>query len=340
MIVGQYPATRLRRLRTSPWIRSLVSETEIRAQDLIWPVFVREESSPAEISGMPGVLRLTIPELLTAAREAERLQIATIALFPFTPPHLRTPDGREATNPDNLICRAIRALKAAHINVGVMTDVALDPYTDHGHDGVLIKDTVDNDTTVAILKAQALVQAEAGADILAPSDMMDGRIGVIREHLDQHGMQDRLLVSYAVKFASGFYGPFRQAVGVENLKGPKDKKTYQLNPGNINEALREAAQDIQEGADMIIIKPGLPYLDVISRIKQSFHIPVIAYQVSGEYAMIKAAAANGWLDENKALLETMIAFKRAGATSIITYAAPDIARLIQGQHIADQDMSA
>lgn len=328
MFYGKYPTSRLRRLRQNNWVRELVSETILTPKDLIWPIFVRDDFSPAEINSMPGVKRLTILELQEAAQYAADLGIASLALFPYTPTSLRSSDASEAVNPDNLICRAVQAVKNLNLDIGIITDVALDPYTDHGHDGIIIDGRVHNEATIEILKDQADIQAQAGADVLAPSDMMDGRIGAIRGHLDIQGFHDKILLSYAVKFASSFYGPFRNAVGVDALTGLSDKKTYQLNLTNSDEAMREIAQDIEEGADMIIIKPGLPYADIIQRARQKFNIPIAAYQVSGEYAMIKAAAANGWIDGTKAMLESLICLKRAGSCAILTYAAPEIAELL------------
>jgi porphobilinogen synthase len=328
MFYGKYPTSRLRRLRQNNWVRELVSETILTPKDLIWPIFVRDDFSPAEINSMPGVRRLNILELQEAAQYAADLGIASLALFPYTPTSLRSCDASEAVNPDNLICRAVQAVKNLNLDIGVITDVALDPYTDHGHDGIIIDGKVHNEATIEILKDQADIQAQAGADVLAPSDMMDGRIGAIRSHLDTQGFHDKILLSYAVKFASSFYGPFRNAVGVDSLVGLSDKKTYQLNLTNSDEAMREIAQDIEEGADMIIIKPGLPYADIIQRARQKFNIPIAAYQVSGEYAMIKAAAANGWIDGTKAMLESLICLKRAGSCAILTYAAPEIAELL------------
>lgn len=328
MFYGKYPASRLRRLRQSNWIRELVSETSLCARDLIWPIFIREEESPAEIKSMPNVARLTIPQLQEAAQYAADLGISSLALFPFICPSLRSPDGLEAINPHNLMCRAVQAIKNLNLDIGVITDVALDPYTDHGHDGIIINGHVHNEATIEVLKQQAYVQAQAGADVLAPSDMMDGRIGAIRHYLDENHFHDRIILSYAAKFASSFYGPFRDAVGVDSLHGLADKKTYQLNLANSDEAMREIAQDIEEGADMIIVKPGLPYADIIQRAKQKFNIPIMAYQVSGEYSMIKAAAANGWIDGTKVMLETLMCLKRAGATGIFTYGAPEIAELL------------
>lgn len=326
MILGTYPTTRLRRIRQSAWVRDLCSENDLTPSDLIWPIFVREPETSPIIPSMPGVERLTIDDLVDAVSQAADVGIPAVALFPTTPQELRSPDGSEALNPDNLVCRAVRAIKSLNLNIGVITDVALDPYTDHGHDGVIINGYLDNDATIEILEQQAFVQAEAGADALAPSDMMDGRIGAIREYLDEHGHKNRLLISYGVKYASSFYGPFRQAVGVQQLGGLMDKKTYQMNPANSDEAMREIGQDIQEGADMVIIKPGMPYLDIIQRAASLYNIPLLAYQVSGEYAMIQAAAQNGWIDGERAALESLIAFKRAGAKGILTYFALDVAK--------------
>lgn len=328
MFAGKYPSSRLRRLRQTSWIRDLISETTLGPKDLIWPVFIRDECSPAEIKGMPNVKRLTIAELTEATQYAHDLGISSIALFPFTPIPLRSADGLEAVNPKNLMCRAIQAIKNLNLNIGIITDVALDPYTDHGHDGIIINGKIHNDATIEVLRRQALLQAQVGSDVLAPSDMMDGRVGIIRRHLDEHHFQDKIILSYAVKFSSSFYGPFRNAVGVNTLHGLPDKKTYQVNFTNSDEAMREISQDIEEGADMIIIKPGLPYADIIHKAQQKFNIPIIAYQVSGEYSMIKAAAANGWIDGTKAMLESLICLKRAGASGIFTYAACEVAEFL------------
>lgn len=328
MIIGQYPTTRLRRLRQSPWIRDLVCENTLTPNDLILPLFVREDYTDPFIPGMPGVQRLTLPELTEVVQAAHDCGIPFVGLFPTTPQDLRSSDGIEALNPANLICRAVQAIKTLNLPIGVITDVALDPYTDHGHDGILLNGVIDNDLTIEMLQRQAHVQAAAGADILAPSDMMDGRIGAIRDYLDDNRHQSTLLMSYAVKFASSYYGPFRQAVGVQQLGGLSNKCTYQLNPANSQEALREIDQDIQEGADMIIIKPGQPYLDIIRQAADRFEIPIFAYQVSGEYSAIKAAAQNGWIDGNGAMLESLIGFKRAGASGIWTYAALEIAGMM------------
>jgi len=323
-----YPRTRMRRLRQQSWIRDIVAESSLRANDLIWPVFVTEGTQQqAPIASMPGVQRRSIDLTIEALKEAFDNGIKAFALFPVTPDEKKTMDGREALNPDNLICRAIRDIKNALPDMGIITDVALDPYTTHGHDGLVEDGQILNDETVEILCQQALVQAAAGADIIAPSDMMDGRIGAIRDSLDNKGFPDTMILSYAVKYASSFYGPFREAVGSGAfLKG--DKKTYQMNPANADEALREVALDIAEGADMVMVKPGLPYLDIIHRVKQTFKVPVFAYHVSGEYAMLKAAAACHCLDYEQAALEAMIAFKRAGADAILTYAAVDMAKAL------------
>jgi porphobilinogen synthase len=323
-----YPALRPRRLRQAAWTRTMVRETQLTPADLIWPLFVIEGRNRREAVGsMPGVERLSIDLAVKAAEEAARHGIPAIALFPNTDPALRDDKGGEAANPDNLVCRAVRAVKAAVPEIGVICDVALDPYTSHGHDGLLMDGEIANDETVDALIAQALVQAEAGCDVLAPSDMMDGRVGAIRDALEDAGHKNALILSYAVKYASAFYGPFREAVGSGGLlKG--DKKTYQMDPANADEALREAALDLAEGADMLMVKPGLPYLDVLAHVKETFRVPTFAYQVSGEYAMIQAAAQNGWLDRERAMLESLLAFKRAGADGVFTYFALDAARLL------------
>ena len=325
---GAFPAVRLRRNRRAPWARRLVSETSLSAADLVWPLFVIEGKGRREpVASMPGVERLSVDLIVEAAREAEALGIPAIALFPNTDVALRTDGAGEAINPDNLVCRATRAVKAAGLDVGVILDVALDPYTSHGHDGLLIANEIANDETIEMLVRQALVQVEAGADILAPSDMMDGRIGAIRSALEAGGHRDTQIMSYAAKYASAFYGPFRDAVGSGGLlKG--DKRTYQMDAANTDEALREVALDLAEGADMVMVKPGLPYLDIVRRVSETFKVPTLAYQVSGEYAMIKAAAERGWLDEEKTILESLLAFKRAGATGVFTYFAPRVAKLL------------
>ncbi len=327
--LGGFPATRMRRNRRDDWTRRLVSENSLSVNDLIWPVFVNEgENTREEVSSMPGVARLTIDLLVDAVGEAKELGIPAIALFPNTPNEVKTPDGREAYNPDNLICRTVRALKAAHPDMGIVCDVALDPYNSDGHDGIVQGGYVMNDATNESLVKQSLVQAEAGCDIIAPSDMMDGRISEIRKGLDDAGFIDVRIMSYAAKFASAYYGPFRDAVGSGGaLKG--DKKTYQMDPANTDESLREVALDIDEGADMVMIKPGMPYLDIVSRVKETFGIPTFAYQVSGEYAMHKAAVQNGWLDNDKVVLESLLAFKRAGANGVLTYMAIEAAKLLK-----------
>ncbi|MGQ0559475.1 MAG: porphobilinogen synthase [Sphingosinicella sp.] len=326
-----FPALRMRRTRASAWSRALFAETRLSPSDLIWPLFVAAgKDSEEPVATLPGVSRWSVDRLAEQARQARELGIPCVALFPNTPPELRNEEGEEAVNPDNLVCRAIRAIKDAVPDLGVLADVALDPYTSHGHDG-LVDETgyVLNDATVERLTEQALVQAEAGADIIAPSDMMDGRVLAIRATLEGAGHVNVQIMAYAAKYASAFYGPFREAVGsIGRLGG--DKKTYQMDPANAREALREVALDIEEGADAVMVKPGLPYLDVIHRVKERFGVPVFAYQVSGEYAMIEAAAAAGAGDRNALLLETLTAFKRAGCAGILTYHAPVAATLIDG----------
>jgi porphobilinogen synthase len=323
MPAASFPALRLRRTRSSAWSRALVAETVLTPSDLIWPLFVTEgEGIEEPISTLPGVSRWSIDRVGARAKEAHDLGIPCLALFPNTPPNLRTEDAREALNPGNLICRAVKALKDAAPDVGVLTDVALDPYTTHGHDGIVDEaGYVLNDVTSAILVDQALVQAAAGADIIAPSDMMDGRVGAIRSALEQAGHVNVQIMAYAAKYASAFYGPFRDL-----LKG--DKKSYQMDPANAQEALREVALDLAEGADTVMVKPGLPYLDIIRRVKERFEVPVFAYQVSGEYAMIEAAAAAGAGDRDALVLETLMAFKRAGCSGVLSYHAPVAARLL------------
>ena len=323
-----FPVIRMRRVRRHDWSRRLVAESVLTPADFIWPLFVIDgENIRQPVASMPGVDRLSVDLAVEAAKEAHDLGIPVIALFPNTDPDLKTEDGREATNDDNLICRAVRAIKKAVPEIGVLCDVALDPYTSHGHDGVLIDDDVANDESVEILVKQALVQADAGCDIIAPSDMMDGRIGSLRDGLDAAGFIHTSIMSYAAKYASCFYGPFRDAVGSGGLlKG--DKKTYQMNPANGDEALREVAIDLTEGADMVMVKPGMPYLDIVHRVKAQFAVPTFAYQVSGEYAMLRGAIDNGWLDNDKTVLESLMAFKRAGADGILTYFAVDAAKLL------------
>jgi porphobilinogen synthase len=319
----------MRRLRRSDWIRRLVEETRLAPSDLIWPLFVIDGEGRREaIPSMPGVERLSVDLAVEAAAGASELGIPVVALFPYTDPTLKTPEGGEALNPDNLVCRAVRALKASVPGMGVLCDVALDPYTSHGHDGILIDDDVGNDESVEILVRQALIQAEAGCDILAPSDMMDGRIGAIRSALEAGGYRNTLIMSYAAKYASAFYGPFRDAVGsAKALRG--DKRTYQMDPANSEEALREVELDLAEGADMVMVKPGMPYLDLVSRVRQTFGVPTFAYQVSGEYAMLMAAVERGWLDRDRVILESLTCFKRAGASGVLTYFARDVATLLR-----------
>ena len=326
-----FPATRMRRGRSAPWIRSLLAEQRLHPSDLIWPLFVADGTDNEEpIASLPGVSRWTVDRIGARAREAEALGIPCVALFPNTPLALRSERGEEALNPDNLMCRAIRAIKDAVPGIGVLTDVALDPYTAHGHDGLVdAAGYVLNDETSEQLVGQALVQAAAGADIVAPSDMMDGRVGAIRAALEGAGHHNVAIMAYAAKYASAFYGPFRDAVGSRGLlKG--DKKSYQMDPANGGEALREVALDLAEGADMVMVKPGLPYLDVLARVVDTFGVPTFAYQVSGEYAMIEAAAAAGAGTRDDLILETLMSFKRAGATGVLTYHALDAARLING----------
>ena len=325
---GDYPAIRPRRNRKANWTRRMVAENVITPSDLIWPIFVLEGVAKREpVASMPGVERLSIDQAVESAREAAQLGIPALALFPYTDPELRTDDGREAFNPENLVCRATRAIKQTGLDIGVVLDVALDPYTSHGHDGLLVGDEIANDDTIAALVRQSLVQAEAGADVLAPSDMMDGRIGAIRAALENAGYQNTQIMSYAAKYASAFYGPFRDAVGSAGfLKG--DKRTYQMDPANTEEAIREVALDIAEGADMVMVKPGMPYLDIVRRVSETFKLPTFAYQVSGEYAMIVRAAEAGCFDCDKAMMEALMAFKRAGASGILTYFAPRAARLL------------
>ena len=324
-IIGSFPKIRLRRLRKSKWIRDLVSETTISNNDLILPIFIREGKNKIDsIKSMPDVKRYTIDKLPIILKKVKKYKIPAVALFPYTSKNKKDKIGSEALNPNNLVCRSIRYIKEKFPAIGIMTDVALDPYTSHGHDGVIIDNKINNDATIKILVKQALLQAKMGCDIIAPSDMMDGRVGEIRKILDKNNFKDISILSYAVKFASNFYGPFRDAVGSKsNLK--KDKKTYQMDFRNISDSYREVALDIKEGADMIMVKPGLPYLDIIGKIKNRFKIPVLAYQVSGEYSMIKNAIRKKLLDE-ESIFESIISFKRAGACAIVTYFAIDIAK--------------
>jgi porphobilinogen synthase len=319
----------MRRLRRHDWTRRMVAENTLSPADLIWPVFIIEgEKTREPIASMPGVERMSLDLLVEAAREAAALGIPAIALFPRIDASLKTEDGREAANANNLVCRAVRLLKKNVPEMGTLCDVALDPFTSHGHDGVLKNDYVHNDETIAMLVQQALVQVEAGCDIIAPSDMMDGRVGAIRTALEQAGHHDILIMAYAAKYASAFYGPFREALGsAKALTG--DKRTYQMDPANGDEALREVALDIAEGADMVMVKPGMPYLDIVRRVKERFGVPTFAYQVSGEYAMLSAAMEKGWLERDRALLESLVAFKRAGCSGILTYFAVEAAKLLK-----------
>jgi len=334
---GQYPATRPRRNRRQAWSRRLVREHWLHVDDLIWPIFVREGSGQREpVASMPGVSRLSIDLLAEAVGEAVELGIPAVAIFPATDPALKTDDAREALNPDNLACRAVRAIKETFGDqIGVICDVALDPYSSHGQDGLVRDGYVVNDETVEVLCQQAVVQAQAGCDIIAPSDMMDGRIGAIRAALDQDGLQHVQLMSYAAKYASAFYGPFRDAVGSAGNLGSGDKRTYQMDPAAGDEALREVALDVIEGADMVMVKPGMPYLDIVHRVKEAFGLPTFAYQVSGEYAMLSAAALQGWLDRRKVMLESLLAFKRAGADGVLTYFAVEAARELKHGNVED-----
>ena len=329
MTVGRYPATRLRRNRQDAFTRRLVAEHRLGVDDLIWPIFFTEGTGgETEVSSMPGIRRVTLDRLAAHVEPAVQLGIPALALFPMTPPERRDAEGGEATRPDNLMCRAARLLKREFPALGLIGDVALDPYTDHGHDGVIRDGVIANDESVAILVKQSLNQAAAGIDILAPSDMMDGRIGVIRAALDAENLTGVRLMSYAAKYASAFYGPFRDALGSgAMLRG--DKKTYQMDPANGDEALREVELDLLEGADMVMVKPGMPYLDVIRRVRDRFAVPTFAYQVSGEYAMIAAAAGHGWIDREAAMMESLLAFKRAGASGVLTYFAPEAARVLR-----------
>ncbi|HEY0526588.1 MAG TPA: porphobilinogen synthase [Stellaceae bacterium] len=324
-----YPQLRMRRNRRADWSRRLVAENVLTAADLIWPVFVKDGGAAREpIPAMPGVDRLTTEALVDVAGEAASLGIPVIALFPVVPGERKNERGDEAVDPGNLVCRAVQAVKRAHPGLGVLCDVALDPFTTHGHDGVLRGGDVANDETVEILCRQALVQAQAGCDVIAPSDMMDGRVAAIRAALDGDGFEHVQIMAYAAKYASAFYGPFRDAIGSKSSLGKADKRTYQMDPANGDEALREVALDLQEGADMVMVKPGMPYLDVIRRVKDCFGVPTFAYQVSGEYAMLAGAVERGWLDAS-AVQETLLGFKRAGADGVLTYAALDVARRLK-----------
>ncbi len=326
--LGAFPQVRMRRNRRSPWIRQMVAENRVEVDDLIWPVFVHEGSGRQPVLSMPGVDRLGLDCLQDVVGAGHELGLSAVAIFPYTENALKTSDCREAINPENLVCRAVRSIKQAFPEIGVICDVALDPYNADGHAGLVKEGEILNDQTVQLLCRQALVQVQAGCDVIAPSDMMDGRIGAIREALDMAGFEHVNIIAYAAKYASCFYGPFRDAVGSgSSLSG--DKKTYQMDPANSDEALREVELDLQEGADIVMIKPGMPYLDIIRRVKETFGVPTTAYQVSGEYAMLKAAAGNDWLDNDKAIMESLLSFKRAGADAVLTYAAPEAAKLIK-----------
>jgi porphobilinogen synthase len=329
MSLGRFPATRMRRNRRDAATRRLVAEHRLSVDDLIWPIFVIEgERTVSEVGSMPGVLRVTVDRLAAHVAPSAELGIQAIALFPATPAEKKDAEGTESGNPGNLMCQAARLLKREFPHIVLVGDVALDPYTDHGHDGVIREGYVANDETLDVLARQSLNQAQAGVDIIAPSDMMDGRVGFIRQALDANGLIDTRIMSYAAKYASAFYGPFREAVGSGgSLKG--DKKTYQMDPANTDEALREVALDLAEGADMVMVKPGMPYLDIVRRVHERFGVPTFAYQVSGEYAMIMAAVRNNWLDHRAAMLESLLAFKRAGAAGVLTYFAPDAARVLR-----------
>jgi porphobilinogen synthase len=325
--LAAFPALRMRRLRQAPWIRDLVRETTLRPADLIWSMVLHEGEGRVPVASMPGVERLSVAEAAKAAVQARELGIPAVAVFPYIDGEKKDARGSEATNPNGLVCQAVKAMKDAAPEVGIMCDVALDPFTDHGHDGLIEKGRILNDATVERLVEQSLVQAEAGCDIIAPSDMMDGRVAAIRAALEGGGFSDVMIMAYAAKYASAFYGPYRDAIGsAKALTG--DKKTYQMDPGNTDEALREVALDIAEGADMVMVKPGMPYLDIVRRVVEAFGMPTFAFQVSGEYAMLMAAAKNGWLEEERAIIESLWAFKRAGCAGVITYFAPRAARLL------------
>ncbi len=335
MTAAAFPAGRPRRLRRDGWTRRLVAEHALSVDDLIWPIFVIEGAGlTVPVAAMPGVDRVSLDRLEGHVAEAARLGIPAVALFPATPAHRKDAEGTEALNPDNLICGAARLLKRAYPDLGLIGDVALDPYTDHGHDGVLRDGYVHNDDTLAILTRQSVQQAQAGIDIIAPSDMMDGRVGAIRGALDAAGLIDTRIMSYAAKYASAFYGPFRDALGSAKSLGTPlgggDKKTYQMDPANTDEALREVQADLAEGADMVMVKPGMPYLDILRRVRERFAVPTFAYQVSGEYSMIVAAAERGWIDRERAMMESLLGFKRAGANGVLTYFALEAARLLRG----------
>ena len=331
IITGQYPATRMRRMRRDPFSRALMRENTVTASDLIYPVFILDgQNQRQQVASMPGVERVSVDLLLKVAEECVALGIPALALFPVVDQSLKTYDGEEAANPDGLVPRAVAELKRHFPQLGIMTDVALDPYTTHGQDGIPDENGyIVNERTIEMLTRQALTQADAGVDIVAPSDMMDGRIGAIRMALEERKLIHTRIMAYSAKYASGYYGPFREAVGSSANLGKADKNTYQMDPANSDEALREVALDIAEGADMVMVKPGMPYLDVVRRVKDEFKVPTFAYQVSGEYAMLQAAFQNGWLDPDKIVLETMMSFKRAGADGVLTYFALDVARRLK-----------
>jgi porphobilinogen synthase len=329
LICGQFPQTRLRRSRLYSWSRCLVAEHGLSAHDFIWPLFVRDLTLPADITAMPGVQRFTVDEITEAVGRALEVGVHVVALFPCLPIDVKDEQASRAFDPQGILCEAVRRLKAAFPHIGIITDAALDPYTSHGQDGLVVDGHIHNDLTNQALARHAVLQAQAGADIIAPSDMMDGRVKVIRQALDDAGFENVAIISYAAKYASAFYGPFREALNSSQCLGGGDKKTYQMNPANVNEALREAALDIQEGADMIIVKPGMPCLDVIRQIKENFKIPTLAYQVSGEYAMMQLAAQHGLVNGERIMMESLIAMKRAGADGMLTYAAPQVAKLLK-----------
>jgi porphobilinogen synthase len=326
--LGSFPSTRMRRMRHDAWSRRLMRENVLTSSDLVWPLFVREGEGEESIASMPGVARLSIAKLVEHARAAEAVGIPAIAVFPVIEPGKKTPDGDLATDPENLVCRAVRAVKQACPELGVICDVALDPFTTHGQDGLVREGYVVNDETVAVLCRQAVVQAKAGCDVIAPSDMMDGRIGAVRKALDDAGFIHVRILSYAAKYASAYYGPFRDAVGSKSALGQGDKRTYQEDPANGDEALREVALDVAEGADMVMVKPGMPYLDVVFRVKEAFGLPTLVYQVSGEYSMLRASAERGWLDWQRVIVESLVGFKRAGADAVLTYAAHEVAEML------------
>jgi len=328
---GQYPRTRMRRNRRDDWNRRLVSENILSVNDLIWPIFVHDHEEALAVPSMPDIHRLSIKGAVDAAKQASDLGIPVMAVFPAIEPELKNPEGSEAINPNNIVCRSVRAIADAVPNIGIMCDAALDPFTSHGHDGLIRDDYVVNDETVEVLCRQALIQAQAGSNIISPSDMMDGRVGAIRDCLDANGLDDVRILAYSAKYASAFFSPFRDAVGSGTYLGKADKKTYQMDPGNINEALREVALDIAEGADMVMVKPGMPYLDIISKIKDEFGMPTVAYQVSGEYSMLVAAAERGWLDGERVMMESLLSFKRAGADGIVTYFAAKAAAILKAR---------